>query len=168
MKTQIISTVVRVLATMGLICSGAACEAFSSSSGSGSSTGGGSSGPYTTCTYNYSNGDTSKKGFGEECASDDECAFGECMMPGDSGNITNGQFGFCTRGCDCNDDTASRLSDAEKEVFECIYPPTPDQNSRHIIVECREGGIAACQAVSLLYTECSTSDGTARKVCKAL
>ena len=168
MKSPRIGSAIRVIAAVGLACTGVACETFGGSSSSGSTTGGGSSGPYTVCTYNYSNGDTSKTGFGQPCSSDDECAFGECMMPGDQGNITNTQFGFCTRGCDCNDDESSRLSTEEKEVFECIYPPSPDQNARHIVVECREGGLAACQAVSSLYTECSYSDGTARKVCKAL
>ena len=168
MKSPRIGSAIRVIAAVSLACAGIACEAFGGSSSSGSATGGSSSGPNTTCTYNYANGDGSKKGFGEECTSDDECAFGECMMPGDSGNITNAQFGFCTRGCDCNDDDAARLSDEEKEVYECIYPPTPDQNSRHVVVECREGGLPACLAVSSLYTECATSDGTARTVCKAL
>ena len=168
MKHRLLVNAIRYMAAASIFFIGVACEALSGGSGSGGATGGGTGGPYTTCTYNYSDGDTSKKGFGEPCDSDEECAFGECLMPGASGNITNSQFGFCTRGCDCNDDESSRLSTEEKEIYECIYPPTPDQNSRHIVVECREGGLAACQAVSSLYTECATSDGTARKVCKAL
>ena len=154
------SATLRYWMMTALVLGGAACEAVSGGADSGYS------GPYTVCTYQYPEGDKSLKGYGEDCTTNEECAHGVCMMPGDSGNITNTQFGFCTRGCDCNDDEASRLTEDEKENYECIYPPTPDQNSRHVVIECTS--LDFCLKISDLYTECSTSSGTARKVCKAL
>ena len=122
-------------------------------------------GPLTVCIYNYL-GEVAGKDFGESCTSDSECAFGECMQPGDTGNITNDTFGFCTRGCDCNNDEASQLDPDVKEVLECLYPPGNPGSDRHVVIQCTS--VDDCTAVDSGWTDCATSDGTVQKVCKAL
>ena len=62
-------------------------------------TGGGEDGPTTTCSRSY-DAQITAEDYGVACTSDSDCAQGECMMPGDDGNITNDVFGFCTRACD--------------------------------------------------------------------
>lgn len=141
------------------------CEGFGGGSGSGSS-GSTFSGPYTNCQFAYDMEDSSKAPFGAGCTTDADCAYGACIQPGSTGNITNDQFGFCTRACDCNEDTTSRLSEEEKAKYECIYPSSPAQDYRHVVIECTS--LADCTAVDSRWTECSTGTGTARKVCKAL
>ena len=44
-----------------------------------------------------------------------------CLMPGDTGNITNDVFGFCTRGCDCDDAGDAAMPGADPD-YSCIYP----------------------------------------------
>ncbi|MGM0574524.1 MAG: hypothetical protein ACQEXJ_02150 [Myxococcota bacterium] len=127
----------------------------------------GGNGPTTTCDYNYQNEDTSKLGIGEECASDDECAFGECMMPGENGNNVNSQFGFCTRGCDCGDE-ASKIADDNDPVFECVYPSGGEGAWRHVVLQC--GSESDCQAFASGWNDCSlppTGTGTIKRICQA-
>jgi len=126
---------------------------------------GGGGGSVTQCDFAFGNEDTAKKDFGEGCESDSECAFGVCLKPGTSGNITNSVFGFCTRGCDCENATSSQIPDGEEEVFDCLYPAGA-KTKHHIVVQC--ANLAECQALDPRWTECSNpSSGNARKVCQA-
>ena len=122
------------------------------------------SGPYTTCAYGYAVTNESGKEIGEPCTSGDECRYGVCIQPDDPYNDVNDAFGFCSRGCDCNDDPASRLPDEWDGVYLCRYT-TGDQGSHRMVqIECRNDG--DCQAHG--WTRCSGAiSGTARRVCLA-
>lgn len=137
--------------------------------GGGDTTGGdtgGNGGSLTNCDLSYEQANPQGKGFAEGCANDNECEFGECLMPGTGGNITNNQFGFCTRGCDCENAVASQIPDGMKEELDCLYP-SGFKDVHHIVVECANA--AECQALDPRWTECKTPDtGGVRKVCHAL
>jgi hypothetical protein len=127
---------------------------------------GGTDGPLTGCTLSFAEKSAGGRDFGEACTQDSECRFGACLKPGTGGNITNAQFGFCTRGCDCEDNAASRLSTDEKEVLECLYP-SGFKDLHHVVVECDT--VDDCKAISEQWTECKIPDtGSVRRVCHAL
>ncbi len=129
-------------------------------------TGGGSGDPLTGCDLSFTAKNSGGKDFGEECTQDSECRYGECMKPGADGNITNASFGFCTRGCDCENSTDSRLTTDEKEVLECLYP-SGFKDIHHVVVQCST--LEDCTAVSDKWTECKSPDsGGVQKVCHAL
>ena len=124
----------------------------------------------TQCELSYNESNASGKDFGEACTTNAECQFGECMMPGDTGNITNEVFGFCTRGCDCEDNTAAQIPDELKDGFlDCLYPSDSAgglKDFHHVVVECSD--ISACTALAPGWTSCRLPDtGGARKVCHA-
>jgi hypothetical protein len=129
--------------------------------------GGDTGGPYTLCGYSYEVANAGGKAIGEACSDDSECAYDVCLMPGDAGNFTNSQFGFCSRGCECNDDPASQLTAAEKESQFCIYPNAADggKDFRYVVPRC--GEVTDCPDAA--YTECGLPDhGGASNVCQAL
>ena len=107
-------------------------------------------GPATTCKFPVTVSNSTGKDIGEKCTSDAECEFGACLMPGDTGNITNTKFGFCTRACDCNNDENAKIPADQKEQLECIYPTTPAQHFRHVVIQCKN--VAECQAISPDWT----------------
>ncbi len=125
----------------------------------------GTGGSLTQCDLNFSAGNDTLKDFGEGCAQDSECAFAECILPGTPGNITNAVFGFCSRGCDCENDTTAQLPDDQKEELDCLYP-SGFKNFHHVVVEC--ANTAECQALDSRWTSCeSPSTGGVRKLCHA-
>lgn len=119
----------------------------------------------TQCIYSYSL-DGAGSELGESCDADAECGTGVCMQPGDSGNITNNTFGFCTRGCDCDDSEAAKIPTEDKEILECLYPPGNQGVDHHVVIECLT--LSDCTDIDPAWTDCATSSGTARKVCQAL
>lgn len=135
----------------------------------GDTTGGGDTsngGSLTQCDLSYELINAQGKAFGAGCENDNECQFGECLVPGTGGNITNNQFGFCTRGCDCDNAVASQIPDGQEEMFDCLYP-SGFKDVHHIVVQCNN--VAECQALDARWTDCKLPDtGGARKVCHAL
>jgi len=128
---------------------------------------GSSSSVTTTCDFNFSNPDLNKKDFGEACTSGSECAYGVCILPGVDGNLVNDQFGFCSRGCDCENSTASQLSDEEKQNFTCLYPPGFQGRKRHVVPLC--GAVTDCTAIDSGWTECrAPTSGGVKPICHAL
>jgi hypothetical protein len=145
--------------TLGLALS------FSALAGCDDSDGNGNGAPLTMCDLNFAAENAALKGFGRGCEQDSECAFSECLMPGTGGNITNSIFGFCTRGCDCENNTASQLPADKKEELDCLYP-AGFRNMHHVVVECNS--VAECQALDPRWNDCRLADsGNARKVCHA-
>lgn len=125
----------------------------------------------TQCDLNFSLTNQSGKDFGESCTTNQECMFGVCMKPGDPGNITNNQFGFCTRGCDCENNEASQIPAELKEGgLECVYPSdgAGTFKAKHFVaIECTD--TAECQDIDPAWTDCRIPDtGSARKVCHAI
>jgi hypothetical protein len=140
-----------------------ACDGVDGTAPGGTS---GAGGVITRCDLGITEVNPGTRGFGEGCAADSECDFGVCLQPGAAGNLTNGVFGFCTRGCDCGNDTASRLTPAEKEDLACLYPPTPDQHERHVVVQCAT--LDDCKRLDERWTACKTlSTGGVARVCHA-
>lgn len=145
--------------------------------GEGSDTSGATEPPATDCLYPFGTSELGQD-FGQACTSDDECLHGTCMMPGMEGNITNAVFGFCTRGCDCDDAADATLS-SEDDTYHCVYPGGcfigESQGAwRHAVLKCST--VADCQAIDERYTDCATTDsktvvsetcGSLRKVCQA-
>jgi len=137
---------------------------------------GGDDGPMTQCTYNYGAA-TLASDFGIACTSDADCTHNECIMPGDSGNITNAVFGFCSRGCDCDTSDDAKLS--ESDPYSCVYPGGcfvgQSQGSwRYAAPKCST--LSDCADIDERYTHCqSTSQltvvydtcGQLRDVCQA-
>ena len=133
--------------------------------------------PATDCLYPFGASDLGED-FGIACTSDNECLHGTCLMPADEGNVTNNVFGFCTRGCDCDDASDAKLS-SEDDTYHCVYPGGcfigESQGAwRHAVLKC--SSIDDCQAVDPRYTHCATTDsmtvvedtcGSLRKVCQA-
>jgi hypothetical protein len=128
--------------------------------------GGDTGGSLTGCDWPYSVVNAAGKQFGEGCTSNAECIYNACVMPGDPGNITNSQVGFCSRGCDCNNDTNAQIPADQKDNFDCLYP-SGFVNRHHIVVECTNLGV--CQGLDSRWTECKLPNtGGARRVCHAL
>lgn len=136
---------------------------FTACDGEGDDPGGG--GSSTQCDLNFSAPNNALKDFGEGCDSDAECAFAECVMPGTPGNITNNVFGFCSRGCDCEDNVDARLTVEQKEVLDCLYP-SGFKDFHHVVVEC--SSVADCTALDPRWNDCRfPTSGNARKTCHA-
>jgi hypothetical protein len=86
-------------------------------------------------------------------------------MPGDPGNITNEVFGFCTRGCDCNDDPEAKLSDEDKASLLCLYPQG-EKTRHHVVLKCASAG--DCEAVDAGWKGCFVPEtGAVKDVCHA-
>ena len=117
--------------------------------------------PSTICAYSYTPAEGATEDFGVACTSNDECGYGVCMMPGDSGNITNAVFGFCTRGCDCNctsDDSECPQSVSGNDPnWSCVYPGGCFQGSqgqlRYVMPKC--SNVDDCKALDSRYTHCA-------------
>ncbi|MFO0749988.1 MAG: hypothetical protein U1F43_30610 [Myxococcota bacterium] len=155
-------TLLRALALTPLLAfSGLGCD----------SNGDGTDGSLTDCSLNFTVTNVNGKDFGASCSTGSDCKFGVCMKPGDKGNITNNQFGFCTRGCDCENDPAAQIPDDQKEGgLECVYPSDGAgtlKTFHFVAVECTD--LAECQSIDPAWTSCEIPDtGSARKVCHAL
>jgi hypothetical protein len=120
----------------------------------------------TCCDYPYLE-EGEGGAVGTPCDTDEECAFGECLLPGDGGNITNFEFGFCTRGCDCETTTQAQLSDEQKETQSCLYPSGNNGAWHHVVLKCSNVE-EDCKTIDDRYTECkSPSEGGVAKVCHA-
>ena len=137
-----------------------------------------SGGPSTECLYTYGTADFASD-FGQACDADSGCAHGACIMPGDEGNITNDLFGFCSRGCDCDDAGAAALSGSDPD-YECAYPGgcwvSQSQGAwRHAVLKCST--LDDCLTVDPRYTDCEYTGkltviegetcGSLTKVCQA-
>ncbi len=125
----------------------------------GSGTGGNGTGepsePSTDCLYAYGSEELTSD-FGVGCETPEECAHGVCMMPGATGNITNEVFGFCSRGCDCDDAGDASLSGDDPD-YDCAYPGGcwvgQSQGAwRHVVLKC--SSVGDCQEVDSRYTHC--------------
>ena len=138
----------------------------------------GTGGSTTICGHGYA-GEAAASDFGEACTADSDCAHGTCLMPGDSGNITNEVFGFCTRGCDCDSGGSSASLSSEDTAYTCVYPGGCDVGTsqgswRYAAPKCSD--VSDCEAIDSRYTDCSTTDrktvvedtcGSLTKVCQA-
>ena len=143
------------------------CASFALIAVAGCDSGTGTDGATSTCDFNYTNHNDTLKDFGESCASNNECAFGVCIMPGASGNIINSQFGFCSRGCNCDNATSSQLTVEQKTHLTCLDPAGFQGAKRMVVPIC--AGVADCQAIDAGWTACATPNtGAAAKVCQAL
>ncbi|MCC6620986.1 MAG: hypothetical protein IT385_07010 [Deltaproteobacteria bacterium] len=156
MSTRIVLSLTSILCTTAVACD--------------NDDGDGNGGPLTQCVLNYESPSSGGKEFGAACTQDSECKFGECMLPNDTGNITNTKFGFCTRGCDCENADAAKIPDELKEgVLECLYPSDGGgglKEYHHVVLECND--VSECQAIDSGWTDCRLPDtGSARKVCHA-
>jgi hypothetical protein len=145
-------------------------------SGSGGDSQGSSTGdddPLTFCEYSFVVVNAGGKSIGQSCTSNAECEFGECVLPGSGGNpagddAVNTQFGYCSRGCDCENDTDSRLTDEEKQTLVCYNGPAGTQGKfKHILPRC--SSVADCAAFDSGYTSCALPNGSGVfKTCLAL
>ncbi|MDP6943573.1 MAG: hypothetical protein QF464_05440 [Myxococcota bacterium] len=137
----------------------------------------GDDGPNSQCTYHYGAA-TLESDFGVACTSDADCAHNECIMPGDSGNITNEVFGFCSRGCDCDNSDDAKLPEAEP--YSCVYPGgcyvgQSQGGWRHAAPKCST--LSDCTDIDPRYTHCQNTSqltviedetcGQLRDVCQA-
>lgn len=129
------------------------------------SDGDGVDGPLTTCDFSFVSQNASGLDIGERCTANSECEYGTCLMPGANANITNTEFGFCTRGCDCEDNAASQLSSDEAQTFDCIYP-SGFKDRHHVVLLC--SSVSDCTAIDSGYTACrAPTTGGVVKVCHA-
>jgi len=165
--TQIIRHTLLLSAALGMCLTGAlGCDQLT-----------GGDGPTTTCEYPY--GATNlEKDFGEACTENSECAHGLCMLPGMDGNITNNVFGFCSRGCNCDDSLDAQITSQDPD-HNCVEPGgcfvgASQGGWRHAAVRCST--LDDCQAIDSRYTDCSTTDqktvvedtcGSLKRVCQA-
>ncbi len=149
-----------MLIGLGALAGG--CEAFTGTSSSDPL------GPSTSCGFSLANSvNPGKKAIGQSCASGADCETNVCVLATDAASVTNKQFGFCSRGCDCANDKASILTAEQKAKFTCIYPPSPNQTKRHMVLQCSSP--EACQQVDAGWTGCTNQiSGTSFKVCTAL
>ena len=127
---------------------------------------GGANAALTTCKFSVAVTNENGKGYGESCTTSAECEYGACILPAGLGNITNTKFGFCTRACDCGNDVNAKIPADEKEQLECIYPITPNQHYRHVVIQCTS--LAQCQAISPEWTACQNPGTGVSNVCTAL
>jgi hypothetical protein len=128
--------------------------AFGIMQGSGCDVLNGDDGPSSICLYHYAVSSTPSD-FGQGCASNDDCAHGVCVQPGDSGNITNEVFGFCSRGCDCDDSDDAQITDAQ--TYSCVYPGGCFEGEskgawRHAVAKCST--LEDCKSIDDRYTDC--------------
>jgi hypothetical protein len=120
--------------------------------------------PLSVCTYPFELVNPEGKTLGQSCTLDSECQYGVCMQPGDLGNeagedAINTKFGFCTRGCDCNADTDSRLSDEEKVDFLCyVGPPGSQGKLKYVLPRCST--VADCVELDPGYDTCALPGGS--------
>ena len=122
--------------------------------------------PATTCSYNYKVSNAALKDFGQSCTVNTECEFGVCVLPGAAGNIINTDFGYCTRGCNCDNDEDSFLSTDEKDTYTCLDPSGFKGSKRQVVPTCET--LADCTAIDPAWTSCALpATGSARKVCQA-
>ncbi len=164
-------------------------EESGSSSGGASGTGGGtgaegtggegggdplgvnsSCGSATCCEFPYDTELTDPAGellpAGAHCTADAQCATTFCLLPGEDGNITNSLFGFCTRGCNCNDDTASQLSAEDKPSYECLLVSGGQGAWRHVVPSCKTP--ADCAEHAAGWNACKApSTGGIKPICHA-
>ncbi len=126
--------------------------------------------PMSVCKYSYAV--TAGTGeLGSKCTSDADCQY-TCMLPGTDGNATNTVGGFCTRGCDCDDngDSPPRLTDDEKaNGFACFYvggcfPGQSQGGWRHVVKKC--GGVGDC-AMNPDYNKCANPGCGIDSLCMA-
>jgi len=137
----------------GLICIGQTCQVDPGAS-------------LTGCDLGFVVTNAGGKDFGESCTNNSECRFGACIMPGTGGNITNAQFGFCSRGCDCENNTDSRIADEDGTVLLCLYP-AGFKDFHHVTLRCES--VEDCKAVDAGWTDCTLPNtGAVRKLCHAL
>jgi len=123
-------------------------------------------GALTCCDFGYVETNAAGLDFGEACTEDVECRFGTCLQPGAEGNLTNDVFGFCTRGCDCENAEAARLVGSERDELSCLYPPGSQGRTHHVVMQC--SSVSDCAAVDPRWNVCQTpSAGGARPVCQA-
>lgn len=120
--------------------------------------------PLSVCTYPFALVNPEGNTLGQGCTLDSECQYGVCMQPGDLGNeagedAINTKFGFCTRGCDCNADTDSRLSDEEKVDFLCyVGPPGSQGKLKYVLPRCST--VADCLDYDPNYDTCALPGGS--------
>jgi len=145
-------------------------------SGSGGDAQGGSTGgdpPLSVCQYGFVAVNPGGKSMGQSCTADAECEFDVCLMPGDPGNpgtseAVNTKFGFCTRGCDCNNDTDSRLTDEEKVNFVCYNGPLGSEGKLKFVLP-RCATVDDCASFDSGYSSCALPRGSGVfKTCLAL
>ena len=142
----------RVSIIVAAIVALAGCDAVSDATGIG----GGSS---TTCQYAYGASGTAED-FGQACTADSDCAHNVCMMPGENGNITNEVFGFCTRGCDCDESQDATLAGSDPN-YDCVYPGgcyvgTSQGAWRYAAPKC--ASIDDCLSIDSRYTHCADTN----------
>lgn len=135
-----------------------------------SNNGDGNGDPATGCNLNFAVTNANGKAFGEGCTADSECMYNECYLPGETGNDTNSVFGFCTRGCDCEDNRDAQIPDGFDELLDCRYPTDGAGTFKlyhHIVVQCND--VSECQALDPRWTSCElpNNEGGARDVCAA-
>jgi hypothetical protein len=145
------------LAALGIAALGLAALVGGCDSGSD-----GTDGPTSQCLYGYGTAGATSD-FGVACTSNADCQYGVCMQPGDKGNITNAAFGFCTRGCDCDDSTASRVSGDDEALYSCAYPGgcfvgQSKGGWRHVVPRCTT--LADCTAIDSRYTLCGSTSSS--------
>lgn len=115
-------------------------------------------GPLTVCKYSYTVSNASAGDYGTRCTSNADCKYGVCFKPSDDGNLTNTQFSFCTRGCDCDNAEAAKLTDEEKVNYFCLYPGCMFSGQsqgawRHVVPRCNS--VADCTAIDPSYNKCA-------------
>lgn len=166
-------TLLGLLALGGLAAGAAGCDTITGAVDGDN----GDDGPATSCLYNYE-ASTVASDFGEACSVDDDCNHGVCLQPGEQGNVTNAVFGFCTRGCDCDDSTDAGVSGADG-TYSCVYPGScfagQSQGAwRYVVPKC--SSIDDCTAIDSRYNKCTptgsetvtdTSCGQLHSVCQA-
>ncbi|TNF27587.1 MAG: hypothetical protein EP329_19260 [Deltaproteobacteria bacterium] len=121
----------------------------------------------TTCDFNYKNPQENKKGIGETCTVGSECQYGVCILPTTAGNIINNQFGYCSRGCNCDNADGSQLSSEDKASYTCLDPSGFQGAKRQVVPICET--VADCTAIDSSWLSCEIPDtGAALKVCHAI
>lgn len=132
-------------------------------------------GPYTLCDYSYVMANENGKGIGESCEKNEECYYGACVLPG-STDPSLATFGFCSRGCDCeNKETVPPRLCGEfdedcvgesKTDYTCVYVSSSiSVHRRFLAINCNTD--QDCTAIGWSTCKGLTTGGIA-KVCHAL